>query len=247
METPEAGGLKRNIFMNCRIEKKCLDSLIKRLLYRMRPTGLSLLFFRYNCMNLKETIVHESLKRFSLNGFLSTSIQDILSAANTSKGGFYNHFSSKEDLFFQALDDARKIWREKNLYGLDKIEDPIEKIIKLLENYKNRYLLDAEKFPGGCIFIMLAVELGDARPHLSREVQKGFKGLKAMLKRLLDNGQPSAVTYKGIHTDMITEIIFNGMLGASVNYSVDKSPEALDKSINALIDYLDNLKNNFFT
>lgn len=194
-------------------------------------------------MNLKDTIVHESLKLFSLNGFLSTSIQDILSAANTSKGGFYNHFSSKEDLFFQVLDEARYIWRERNLGGLGEIDDPIDKIIKLLENYKDRYLLDAENFPGGCIFIMFAVELGDSRPHLSREVQKGFSGLKLMLKRLLENGQSAAMVYNGINTDTITEIIFNGMLGASVNYSVDKSYEALDKSINALIDYLDKLKN----
>jgi TetR/AcrR family transcriptional regulator, transcriptional repressor for nem operon len=194
-------------------------------------------------VTLKGTIVHESLKLFSLNGFLSTSIQDILSAANTSKGGFYNHFSSKEDLFFQVLDEARKIWRQKNLRGIEEIKSPIDKIIKLLENYKNRYLLDAEDFPGGCIFIMFAVELGDSRPHLAREVQKGFTGLKALLKRLLNNGQPSAPVYNGINTDTITEIIFNGMLGASLNYSVDKSHDALDKSINSLIDYLDKLRN----
>jgi len=169
-------------------------------------------------------------------------MQDIISAAKTSKGGFYNHFSSKEDLFFKVLDDARKIWREKNLYGIDEKKEPIDKIIKLLENYKNRYLLDDENFPGGCIFIMFAVELGDSRPHLSREVQKGFSGLKTLLKRLLDNGQSSPVTYNGLHTEKITEIIFNGILGASVNYSVDKSYETLDKSISALIDYLNKLK-----
>jgi TetR/AcrR family transcriptional repressor of nem operon len=193
-------------------------------------------------MSLKETIIIESLKLFSLNGFLSTSMRDILSAANSSKGGFYNHFSSKEDLFYHALDEARKIWREKNLHGLGDIKEPIEKIIKLLENYKNRYLLDAEDFPGGCIFIMLAVELGDSRPHLAKEVQKGFTGLKAMLKRLLENDQPLTKVYNGISTDTITEIVFNGMLGASLSYSVDKSYEALDKSINALIDYLNKLK-----
>ncbi len=193
--------------------------------------------------NLKNSILHESLKLFSLNGFLSTSVQDILSAANTSKGGFYNHFSSKEDLFFHVLEEARSIWRKKNLNGIDEIKDPIDKISKLLENYKGRYLLDSENFPGGCIFIMFAVELGDTRPHLAEEVQKGFTGLKAMLKRLLDNGQPPATEYNGISTDTITEIIFNGMLGASVSYSADKSYTALDKSIRALITYLDQLRN----
>ena len=193
-------------------------------------------------MSLKEKIIHESLKLFSLNGFLSTSLLDIISAAETSKGGFYNHFSSKEDLFFQVLDEARKIWRQKNLFGIDEISEPIDKIVKLLENYKDRYLLDAENFPGGCIFIMFAVELGDSRPHLSREVQKGFVGLKTMIQRLLEEGKDAGEFYNGINTDTITEILFNGMLGASVNYSVDKSYDTLDHSINSLIEYIDKLK-----
>ena len=198
-------------------------------------------------MNLKEKIIHESLKLFSLNGFLSTSLLDIISAAETSKGGFYNHFSSKEDLFYQVLDESRKIWRERNLNGLDKEKDAINKLKKLLINYKDRYLMDAENFPGGCIFIMFAVELGDSRPHLSREVKKGFVGLKSMIKRLLEEGQASGDFSKGSDTDKITEILFNGMLGASVNYSVDKSTENLNHSINSLIDYIDQLKGQKLT
>ena len=193
-------------------------------------------------MSLKEKIIHESLKLFSLNGFLSTSILDIISAAETSKGGFYNHFSSKEDLFYQVLDESRKIWRERNLNGLDEAEDSIGKIKQLLANYRDRYLLDAENFPGGCIFIMFAVELGNSRPHLSREVQKGFVGLRVMINRLLVEGKDSGEFYNGINTDAITEILFNGMLGASVNYSADKSAEILNNSINSLIDFIDKLK-----
>jgi len=104
-------------------------------------------------MNLKERIIHESLKLFSLKGFLNTSIHDILTAANTSKGGFYNHFASKEELFLQALDEARIIWREKNLSGLDEIGNPIGKIKQFLENFRDLYLKDAENFPGGCHYI----------------------------------------------------------------------------------------------
>ena len=193
-------------------------------------------------MNLKEKIIHESLKLFSLNGFLSTSLLDIISAAETSKGGFYNHFTSKEDLFFQVLDESRKIWRERNLNGLADENNAIGKLKRLLKNYRDLYLLDAENFPGGCIFIMFAVELGDSRPHLSREVQKGFVGLRAMINRLLDEGKHSGEFYNGINTDAITEILFNGMLGASVNYSADRSTENLNHSIDSLIDYIDQLK-----
>jgi TetR/AcrR family transcriptional repressor of nem operon len=193
-------------------------------------------------MNLKEKIILESLKLFSLKGFIGTSIHDILTAANTSKGGFYNHFKSKEDLFFQVLEEARRIWREKNLKGLEDIENPIEKIKKFLENFRDLYLKDAENFPGGCIFVTFSVELNDQRPHLSREVNKGFVGLKAMIKRLLDEGRESGELSNDVSTSDITEMLFVGMLGATVMYGVDKSNESLNRSINTLIDYLEKLK-----
>jgi len=192
-------------------------------------------------MELKEKIINESLKLFSLKGFISTSIHDILSAAKTSKGGFYNHFSSKEALFYQVLNEARTIWRDRNLHNLDSAERNIDKLILLLQNYKTRYLLDAEKFPGGCIFVMFAVELGDQRPHLSKEVQKGFVGLRAMIKRFLDQSKSSNELHKEVNTDIVSEIIFNSMLGASISFSTDKSVEKLDRSINALIEFLETL------
>jgi hypothetical protein len=45
-----------------------------------------------------------------------------------------------------------------------------------------------------------------------------------------------------VSTDSVTEILFSGMLGASLVYGVNKSKKSLDKSINALIEYLEQLK-----
>ena len=131
---------------------------------------------------LKEKIVKESLKLFSLKGFLSTSIQDIMKETSASKGGLYNHFRSKDDIFFAVLDEARKIWRQRNLAGLDQIEKPVAKVKKLLENYRDRYLKDKKTFPGGCIFVTLSVELDDQNSAFSKALNEGFVRLKAMIK-----------------------------------------------------------------
>lgn len=192
--------------------------------------------------DLRARIIHESLRLFSLNGFLSTSVSDILEAAGTSKGGFYNHFASKEDLFFQVLDEARRIWRERVLFGLDEFESPTDKIQMLLANYKDRYLKDVENFPGGCVFVTFSVELDDQRPHLCEEVNKGFVGLKAMLKRLLDEAKKAGELGDSVDTNAMTEMLFAAMIGTSVIYGVDKSPDSLDRSIKSLIDYLERLK-----
>ncbi len=195
-----------------------------------------------NAVVLKDKIIQESLKLFSLKGFLSTSIQDIMEGAKTSKGGLYNHFKSKDEIFHAVLSEARKIWREKSLAGLDQLEKPVAKVKKLLENYRDRYLKDRKTFPGGCVFVTLSVELDDQRSVFSRELNEGFVRLKAMIKRLLDQGKKSGELRPGVNTEAVTEMIFSGMLGASVIYGTEKSSASLNRCINALISYLDSLR-----
>jgi len=192
-------------------------------------------------MELKDRIYHESLKLFSEKGFLNTSISDIIQAADSSKGGFYNHFSSKDDLFYEVLAIAQQIWREKVLYGLDEIESPTGKIKRILENYRSRYLKDHDNFPGGCVFVTFSVELDDQRPDLMQEVSRGFIGLKKMLRNLLDEGKATGELRSDVNTDRATELIFSGMIGTSVIFGVEKSSDSIDKSINSLILYLDGL------
>jgi TetR/AcrR family transcriptional repressor of nem operon len=189
-------------------------------------------------MTLKDKIIYETLRQFSTKGFMSTSINDILESVGTSKGGLYNHFKSKEDLFFAALSEARKIWRERNLAGLDQVARPLDKLKKLLENYRDHYLADSENFPGGCIFVALAVELNDQQPHLAREVNEGFQRFKGMIQRLLDEAQAAGDLRNGVDTGMLAEMIFSGILGACVAYTSDKSRENLDRTINGLIGFL---------
>jgi len=192
-------------------------------------------------ISLRENIIHEAQKLFSLNGFLSTGINDIIRAAGTSKGGFYNHFCSKEELFLEVLAESQKIWRDKVLYLVNQIESPTEKINQILVNYRDLYLKDSDNFPGGCIFITFSVELDDTRPHLMQEVNKGFVGLKNLLQQFLEEGKEQGELKEDVNINRATELIFSGMIGTSVLFGVDKSTTNMGRSINSLIDYLDDL------
>ena len=190
---------------------------------------------------LKERIIEESLKLFSVKGYTSTSMTDIIEAVGTSKGGFYNHFKSKEQLFREMLSTARKIWRERNLYKIDDEPRPLLKIQKLLENYRDRYLADSKNFPGGCIFVNLAVELSDQAPNLAKEVSTGFVRLGKMIKRLLDDEKKSGGISKSVDTENASNMIFSGLLGACVLYTSDKSKKRLNSTITSLIAYLQSI------
>lgn len=190
---------------------------------------------------LKERIIEESLKLFSVKGYASTSTTDIIEAVGASKGGFYNHFKSKEQLFRDMLSTARKIWRERNLYKLDEEPRPLLKIQKLLENYRDRYLADSKNFPGGCIFVNLAVELSDQAPDLAKEVNTGFVRLGKMIRRLLDEEKKTGGIGRNVNTEDVSNMIFSGLLGACVLYTSDKSKKRLNSTITSLIAYLQSL------
>jgi len=194
-------------------------------------------------MSLKDDIILESMKLFSLKGFVNTGVNEIIEAVNSSKGGFYNHFASKEDLFYEVLAHAQKIWRERVLCGLKEIDSPLEKVVRIIENYRDRYLKDGENFPGGCIFITFSVELDDQYPQLMQEVNKGFVGLKNMIRGFLDEAKASGELKQTVDTQTATEMIFSGMIGSSVLFGVEKSTLTVDRSLNALIDYLNEVRN----
>jgi len=60
-----------------------------------------------------------------------------------------------------------------------------------------------------------------------------------MLKRLLDQEQTAGNLKDGVDTQRVAEMIFSGILGASVTYISDKSATTLDRNIRALTEYLD--------
>lgn len=76
----------------------------------------------YFChMNTQETILTQSFQLFLNEGYKEVSINKIINKCNISKGAFYYHFETKEDLYQQVLDrfffnyfnDADFIYDEK--------------------------------------------------------------------------------------------------------------------------------------
>jgi TetR/AcrR family transcriptional repressor of nem operon len=199
-------------------------------------------------LKLKEKIIMESIRLFSVKGFLNTSITDVMEASGTSKGGLYNHFRNKGELFSAVLEESRRRWREINLAGLDEIDSPLEKIIMILENYRDRYLAGSSDVPGGCIFVRVSLEssdLADQWPEIAREISEGFDRFKVMIRRYLDQAKSTGELEAGVNTAEAADIVFSSMMGASVMYSMDKSGENLNGNITSIIRFVDSKRNRF--
>lgn len=52
----------------------------------------------------RERILDAARKLFTTNGYESVTIEDVMSRAGLTRGGFYNHFRGKDELFCAAVD-----------------------------------------------------------------------------------------------------------------------------------------------
>lgn len=61
----------------------------------------------------KKRIIEAAKFLFSHKGYLGTSIEEIISTAESSKGNLYHHFSSKEGLFLYLIHEQIEQWLEE--------------------------------------------------------------------------------------------------------------------------------------
>ncbi len=85
--------------------------------------------------NLRTRILKSAIKKFSETSYERATIESIIQDCNTSKGGFYHHFQSKEALLQTIMTDyiqklkniVQKVVLNTNLNALEKIDRIIRK------------------------------------------------------------------------------------------------------------------------
>lgn len=82
-------------------------------------------------MELREKIIDSAYELLAEKGYEKTTIADIIKEAGCSKGGFYHHFKSKEEIVEAITMDYISVLRE---YYEDVVQDNVGSVIDLLNN-----------------------------------------------------------------------------------------------------------------
>lgn len=139
----------------------------------------------------RERLLGEAAQLFSMKGYFHTTVDDVMARAGLTKGGFYAHFDSKEDLARAVIDHATAMWMEKVAHPVASFGDPREQLRELLEAYR-RYAVD-RTFEGGCFFANLATELDDQHDDLRRLVDDRFVQFRMMVATIVEMGKAAGV------------------------------------------------------
>ncbi len=84
-------------------------------------------------MEDKKILIYNCAKElFSVKGFKDTNISEITKKAGIAVGTFYNHYSSKEELFMDIFLEENAKLKEKCLQSFDFDQNPLEIIRQML-------------------------------------------------------------------------------------------------------------------
>ncbi|MFZ2508736.1 MAG: TetR/AcrR family transcriptional regulator [Steroidobacteraceae bacterium] len=132
----------------------------------------------------RRRIVDAAMLLFWEKGYGSTSVADILGRAGINSGSLYHFFPGKQDVLLAVLESLRTgIYEnllEPNWRGID---DPIEKIFKLLAGYRDALLQTECTY--GCPIGSLALEIHEPDPPVRKLLAANFSNWTAAIEDCL--------------------------------------------------------------
>ncbi|MBI2395675.1 MAG: TetR/AcrR family transcriptional regulator [Deltaproteobacteria bacterium] len=135
----------------------------------------------------RERIVRAATQLVSRKGYFHTTVDDVLAATRLTKGGFYAHFTSKEDLGRAVIDHATQVFFDRVLAHVHRFADPRDQLHALLEAY--RMYAIGRAFDGGCIFVNLATEMDDQHEEFAATIAERFGDFRAVVRGIVEQGQ----------------------------------------------------------
>jgi len=153
----------------------------------------------------RERILDVASRLFREHGLDGIGVADLMNSAGLTHGGFYGHFSSKEDLMAHACDRALANsvarWEELCAAGAD----------KALSAITQQYLSarHVQKPGTGCAIAALGPEIARRGPSVRHSITGGVRALVDILARLVPGNTRAARRRRALST-------FASMVGALV-------------------------------
>lgn len=132
---------------------------------------------------VRRRIVEAARILFNRNGFAETSIDQVMAAVGLTRGGFYNHFRTKDELYAEAvasfLDGRGKTWRDDA--GVDPEQGGPDTVRAMIRSYLSaEHLGDLD---GQCPMIALPSDVARATPQVRRAYERLLRAMVWLFER----------------------------------------------------------------
>jgi TetR/AcrR family transcriptional regulator, transcriptional repressor for nem operon len=186
----------------------------------------------------RDRLVFTALQLFGEKGYGSTSIADILKAADANSGSLYHFFPTKQDLLVAVLETYRDGIEPMLLApAWEGVADPIERVFALLARYRQALEMTACVY--GCPIGSLALEIHEPDPPVREMLAINFEGWVKHVRGCFDAAKDRLPS--DIDTEKLARLTLTVMEGGVMQSRTYRTLDAFDSGVEMLRDYVDRL------
>ncbi len=161
----------------------------------------------------REEIINESIKLFVRKGFNQTTVQEITNATGLSKGAFYWHFTSKDELLMTILDRYESSYVDGVIRALEAAEGDFLRKFKYIHKWTTEFAYNNRDLCVG--FTTMAAEMAGGGTNIESRIRSIQTRYRGVLKDLLLVGRKEGAIRDDLDLDLVTHVInaiYEGML-----------------------------------
>lgn len=186
----------------------------------------------------RDRIIDAAMELFAFHGYGPTGLSEIARKAEVQQGSLYHFFPTKEELLAAVLERRKALlWPEVLQPIWDRFDDPIERVFKLLDQY--RKMLQITEFSHGCPIGNLAIELTESHPNSRRLIAENFDNWLRAVEQCFH--EASRRLPEETDAKQLAVFVLTTMEGAVMLARTYRDFRAYDAAVASLRDYIERL------
>jgi AcrR family transcriptional regulator len=170
----------------------------------------------------RSKILHTALELFSKNGYDATSVAEICHKVKVSKGAFYHHFPSKQDLFLALMAG----WLGELDGMLQAATMSAEDVPQAIENMAgiSGSLFDA--LEGGFPILLEFWTQANRQPEIWQRAVEPYRNYLSYFAEVIRNGKSQGTFAEDLDAELSARLLLGVVMGLLLQASFD--PEGAD-------------------
>ncbi len=186
----------------------------------------------------RDQILNAAARLIHVQGYHSTSLDDVLRESGVGKGNFYYYFKSKEDLGYAIIDRITRGFVERSLGPSfqDAEADPVGQIRTFLDR-----VLEAQRqrnCVGGCVMGNLASELSDVHEGFRQRLASLFDIWRTHLADAVRRGQTRGRLRADVDAARLAQFLVAGLEGSILLSKVTKDITVMERCVEEMKQHL---------
>ncbi len=174
-------------------------------------------------------IIETAAPVFNKNGYVGTSLSDILKQTTLTKGAIYHHFENKDDLALAALEHNLGFVSSQIFNNIKDKSHSCDKLPVFAEAFKKNYNL--MKSMGGCPVVNAAVDSDDVNEAIRSRVCRFIRMWRKFIIDIIEQGKSKSEIRTDVDAEAFSMNFISLIEGSLAMSKVSDDRKFLDNAV----------------